>query len=133
MTLSAGRVLAFLIIALRRVERFLINVMMDSTVGMDVNMDVKGRDLFGDFIEAVGRSRAISKCQGSRRHKNARNVGQRDKPRDAASCQASQTSKHNAPVYGVAYSRGTPSWRMPAWKPFCKTPRGALGGGSCQL
>jgi hypothetical protein len=95
MTMGAGRILAPLASLLQGVGRLLIDVVMDGSVGVNMNMNVNGRNLFGDFIEAVGRGGAVPKSQGSRGHKNAGHVGQRHKPRrQAALVQTGQGSEH---------------------------------------
>jgi hypothetical protein len=82
MTLAAGPALAFMTFALDGGGRFLVDVLMNRSVAMDVNMDLRGFNL-SDFVKAVGG--AVRECNRDGRQNDARNVDQRDKARDAAS------------------------------------------------
>ena len=88
MTLAAGSALTVLARALD--GGALVGVMMNGSVGVDVNMivnvalDMESRDLLGDLIEAIGRNGAVRTRERNRRHDDAGKVDQRDKARDAA-------------------------------------------------
>jgi hypothetical protein len=127
--LGASRFLASLSVLLQCVERCVIGVMMDSAVGVHVNLDIGGRNLLGYFIKAVGGGRAVPKCQGGRWCNNARNVGQRHKPRrEAASVHTGQDSKHIVIALG-SQGRDHTEHSMPAGPAFRKTQAAAAPQG----
>ena len=78
MTLAAGPTLALLAPALNGGARCLVDVMMNGSVAVHVNVDLRSCDLLGDFIEAIGGDGTIRERESNRRHDDAGKVNQRD-------------------------------------------------------
>ena len=72
----------------------LVDVMMSRSVAVHVNVDLKRRDLLGNFVETIGRDGTVRERQRNRRHDDARKVSQRHKGRNAACSPAGHHSKH---------------------------------------
>jgi hypothetical protein len=97
----AGPALSLPVLARDDCARRLVDVMMNGSVAVHVNMnlDLRRRDLPGDFIEAIGRDGTVGECKRRRRHEDAGKVGQRDKTPYAPCCPAGQDSKHRITAF----------------------------------
>lgn len=70
-------------------------VMMDRSVGMDVNMQPQSRDLSGNLVETIFAGGAVSERDRGRRHDDASAVKKRHQCRQAISHRFGQNSKHS--------------------------------------
>jgi hypothetical protein len=95
----AGPAFSLPVLARSGCARRLVDVVMNGSVAVHVNMDLRRRDLPGDFIEAIGRDGTVRECKRRRRHEDAGKVGERDNTRYAPCCPAGEDSKHRITAF----------------------------------